>query len=289
MKVLNGIVILLGVTLLLNGCAMSWRAAWEEPAAGLLAKHVPDVPRPEAAALFETARDGESLQRAIAAYRDLNLAEPGDYQILTRLSTMYILLGTAYTDSRREKSQSFHQAMVYAERAMYTNPDFRVQVDSGCKPWEAAGTLTGAEAEAMFFWVTALQYDFKEGMTLPGKIVNLVWLKRSLVFLKQIETVAPDFGGGAVEFAQVICFYALPTWWGGSKSLGEEYMRRAVERGEGWLLPRWARGKYFYPIRGDDVLARQDLEWVASRDPQGFRDASPWRIHFQDDARRLLR
>ncbi len=41
-----------------------------------------------------------------------------------------------------------------------------------------------------------------------------------------------------------------------------EYMQRAVAKGdrEGWLLPRWARGKYYFEILDQTSLQRQNLE-----------------------------
>jgi hypothetical protein len=273
--------------LALSGCAMQWTAPW--PQAGS------NVPTPqssarllEAQALFEQANDRNSLLKSIAAYEKVLDVNPGDPGALTMLSTQEILLGTAYTQGSAEKSRHFRRAMTYAERAMYTNLAFKKEVDSGTAPWDAADTLGRDEVEAMFFWVTALQYEFKEGMNLAQKIANINWLKKGLVFLDRIEQVNPEFGDGAVEFAKVICYYALPASRGGSKEKGDQYMKLAVERGSTRLLPRWARGKYFYPIKNQTEKARQDLEWVAGQDLSQFDDPYPWKVHFQENARELL-
>ncbi|GAB6083993.1 hypothetical protein JCM30471_29070 [Desulfuromonas carbonis] len=283
------LVLALTVLLLAGGCSMTWRAEW--PVAGrnqptAASKALLDQAESE----FATAGDAGGVRRAITAYQQVLAENPADYRALTRLSTLHILLGTAYTKGRSEQSEIFHRAMKYAERAMYTNPDFRAAVSDGTPPWEAAGSLTVREVEAIFFWVTAVQYDFKDGMSLPGKIVNIGWLQHCQKMLDCIEAVAPEFGGGGVEFARVICYYALPESMGGSKARGDEYMQQAVARGdrEGWLLPRWARGKYYYEILDQTELQRQDLEWVASQDPARMRDPYPWRIHFQENARELL-
>jgi len=242
----------------------------------------------QARLLFEGAKDRDTLLASIDAYKNVLAVNPGDYETLFSLSTQYILLGTAYTERRSEKSDYFALAMDYAELAMYTNPQFRKIVDRGAPPWEAAGVLGQREVEAMFFWVTALQYEFKEGMTLAGKIVNRSWMEHGLTFLNRIEQVAPDFGGGAVEVAKVICYYVLPESKGGSTSKGDAYMALAVAKGEEWVLPRWARGKYYYVIKGEKEKARQDLEWVASRNLTESKDPTPWKIHFQENARALL-
>jgi hypothetical protein len=242
----------------------------------------------EAATAFAAADDAAGVDAALAACDRVLAIDPGNYRALVDAATLAILRGTAYTTKASQKSEYFARAMRYAEQAMYTNPAFRARVDAGATPWEAADTLGAGEVEAMFFWVTALQYEFKEGMSLPSKVVNLVWLQRSLIFLDRIEAVAPEFGGGAVAFAKVICYVALPQSRGGSKAKGEAYMQQAVAKGDGWLLPRWGRGKYYYPIRGDKEEARQDLAWVAAQPLDQYRDPYPWRVHFRDDAREIL-
>ena len=288
MKYIARLALIVSLSFMLGGCAMKWQPDWQADSR--------DSPTTQSAVLFDTAQklfnraeDESSLRVSIKAFEDVLKENPGDYQTLKQLSTQYILLGTAYTDSRKEKSHHFRRAMTYAEQAMYTNPNFRQLVDVGAKPWEATEALGAQEAEAMFFWVTALQYEFKEGMSLPGKIINIDWLQRALVFLDRIEKVAPEFGGGAVEFAKVICYYALPQSKGGSKIEGDAYMQKAILKGENRLFPRWARGKYYYPILGETEKGRQDLAWVASQDAGRFEDSYPWRVHFQDDAREILR
>lgn len=273
--------------LTLSGCAMQWTAQWPEAGSNVATAQSSELLL-QAQVLFEQAKDRHSLLKSISAYEKVLDANPGDLAALTMLSTQEILLGTAYTQGSQEKSRHFKRAMTYAERAMYTNPAFKKAVDSGTAPWDAAATLDRAEVEAMFFWVTALQYEFKEGMNLAQKIVNIRWLKKGLIFLDRIEQIDPAFGDGAVEFAKVICYYALPASMGGSKEKGEKYMELAVERGGNRLLPRWARGKYFYPIKDETEKARQDLEWVAGQDLNRFADPYPWKVHFQENARELL-
>jgi hypothetical protein len=96
-------------------------------------------------------------------------------QFVARAAEGFIF-GAAYCDSRPEKVRFYRQAMRMNERAMYTNPDFRQRVDQGQTPWDACEALTRNEIDAMFYWVTAVLYYFKEGMNLPEKIVNSVFL-----------------------------------------------------------------------------------------------------------------
>jgi len=271
-----------------SGCAMQPPSHWQGAS--------PDIEAPESEALaqeaqqlFEVATDRESLLSSIAAFEKVLVKNPGDYSTLTVLSNQYILLGTAYTKRRGEKSRHFNQAMRYAELAMYSNVTFKQRVSAGMPLWEAAEVLGKAQVEAMFFWVTALQYDFKEGMNLAARIVNVRWMGYGLKFLDRIEQVAPEFGGGGVEFAKVICYYVLPKSMGGSKSMADDYMNRSIARADGWLLPRWAQGKYYYVVKGENDKARADLEWVASQNLKDFNDPTAWKVHFQANAKELLK
>lgn len=270
------------------GCALKWESAIREVrdntptqnSRRLLAK---------AQQLYDQANDLESLSTSIDAYQAVLLDNPGDYEALVQLSNQYILMGTAYASSRKEKSELFLRAMKYAELAMYTNTKFKAGVNSGKAPWEAVASLEKEQTEAIFFWVTALQYEFKESMSLAAKIRNVDWMQKGLIFLDRIEQTNPDYGGGAVEFAKAICYYVLPKSKGGSKKIGEAYLQQAVEKGKGRLLPRWGRGKYFYPMIGNNEKSREDLSWVAAQNLQDAEDAYPWKVYFQKDARDLIK
>ncbi len=275
------------LVLILSGCAMRPQENWHDvppdrptPAATLLAE--------QARQIFNGAGDAQGLRAAIAAHEQVLAVNPGDYQVLSALSTQHILLGTAYTSGRRNKSRHFLTAMDYAERAMYSNQAFREQVAAGTPLWDAVELLEADQIEAMFFWVKALHYQFKEGLTLVGKIANVRWMEHGLKVLDRIVEIDSDFGGGGVEFARAISYEVMPRRWGGSSELADTYMQQAVEAHPDWLLPRWARGRYYYVIRGEAEKSQADLAWVASRNPRDFTDPDPWKRFFQADAGSLL-
>jgi tetratricopeptide (TPR) repeat protein len=269
---------------LLAGCSIkSYHSAWPKDTlvtsssqtAGLLAS---------ARKKFDTAGSEEDLLDSMESFKNVLEIDPGNREALTSLCNQYILLGTAYTSERSLKYQYYQKAMQNCELAMYTNPQFKHQVDKGKKPWEAAETLKAEDAPAMLFWVTALQYEFKEAMRLPSKVVNVRWMQHALVFLDRIKEVAPDYGNGAVELAYTVCYCVLPRLYGGDEQKCYGYMNEAVEKSEGHLLARWGRGRFFYQVTGDKESARKDLQWVIEQDPSEYRDVYPWKVHFQEDA-----
>ncbi len=273
---------------MLSACGKkNWHASWQEAgqATGSLQSEQLFA---EALQKLEQAADLTAIMTSMESLQQVLAVEPGHRDALAYLGNLHILLGTAYTLAREEKVTHFRTAMQYCELSMYTNPQFRAAVMQGKEPWEAAHTLQAEDAPAMLFWVTALQYEFKEGMTLPAKIINVSWLQHGITFLDRIEQVAPEFGHGAVEFAYSICYLALPSLLGGDTSLGTSYLQKSIAKGQGYLLPTWGRGKYFHQVTGDREDARKDLLWVASQKPEDYTDLYPWRIYFIRDARLQL-
>ena len=274
--------------LLLSGCGKkNWHASWQE-ARQATGSTQAELLYAEASHTLEHAADLESIMASIDSMQRVLAAEPMHRETLAYLGNLHILLGTAYTVDRDEKIAHFRQAMKYCELSMYVNPEFREAVKDGKKPWEASQTLQAEDAPAMLFWVIALQYEFKEGMTLPQKITNVGWLKHGIIFLDRIKKVAPQFGNGAVEFAYSICYLALPSLLGGDSKLGKAYLEESIVRGKGYLLPTWGKGKYFHQVTGDLKSARKDLQWVASQKPEDYKDLYPWRIYFIADAKLQL-
>lgn len=285
MPIKNAVLVVLVSLFMLPGCGKkNWHPSWQE--AGPASASVQgEQLYAEARKKLEQAADLDDIIANMELMQRVVAANPAHREALAYLGNIHILLGTAYTPGREEKIAHFNQAMKYCELSMYVNPQFREAVEAGQKPWEAAHTLRAEDSLAMLFWVTALQYEFKEGMTLPEKIINVGWLKYGIIFLDRINQVAPEFGNGAVEFAYSICYLALPSLLGGNTDLGKAYLEKSIANGKGYLLPIWGKGKYFYQVTGDRKSAREDLRWVANQQPEDYKDLYPWRIYFIADAR----
>ncbi len=274
--------------LMLTGCGKkNWQSSWQE-AGQAAGSNQGELLYAEAHEKLQQAADLEGIKATMESMQRVLAADPTHREALAYLGNLHILLGTAYTVDREEKISHFRQAMKYCELSMYANPHFRAAVEDGREPWKASHTLQAEDAPAMLFWVTALQYEFKEGMILPAKIINVGWLQHGITFLDRIEQVAPQFGNGAVEFAYSICYLALPSLLGGDTILGKTYLEKSISKGKGYLLPTWGKGKYFHQVTGDLDSARKDLLWVASQKPEDFKDLYPWRMHFITDAKLQL-
>jgi len=171
---------------------------------------------------------------------------------------------------------------------MVTHPEFRTRVQQGQPPWEACSALTSDQIDAMFFWVTAVLYYFKEGLTLPEMVVNVRWIGWCKQFLDRIETLDDRWGGGGVQFSLALCYGILPSAMGGDAAASAAYLDRAVTTGPDWLLNRWGRAKYFHVRDGNRQGFVDDLRWVVRQDIHTAGGVYPWKIYFQRDAGHLL-
>ena len=186
MRKFNVLFINLLIVIFLMSCSLKLQPVWQESASDKPTnKSIKKLK--EAKELFLKSVDAYSLKISINTFESVLDENPGDYEALALLSTQYILFGTAYTDNIREKSALFQKAMKFAELAMYSNLEFKKRVAIGIAPWDATDALGERELRAMYFWVIALQYEFKEVMSLPEKIVNVGWLQKGLVFLNLLK------------------------------------------------------------------------------------------------------
>ena len=271
---------------LVFGC-VSWQADWDRSVSEVADTQTAPLLQ-KAAQLGFTAGNRPDLLATIAAYESVLALDASDFTALTNLGHLYILLGAAYTTERSEKIRHFQTARRHNERAMYTNGAFRTRMDNGEKPWEACGVLTRREVPAMFYWVTAVLYHFKEGMRLPEKVVNAKWMSWCGEFLRRIETIDPNWGGGGVQFSLAIYYGALPKSKGGDRQLSDTYLARSVEIGPDWLLNRWGRAKYFHLRDRNRSGFEKDLKWVIAQDIHRAGGVFAWKVYFQRDAREML-
>ena len=269
-----------------SGC-VSWQPDWDRPDLRPAGSETAALLK-QAERLSLTAGNRSSLQAAIAAYESVLERDSSDFNALTNLGHLYILLGAAYTTDRSEKIRHYRTARRYNEWAMYTNAEFKARMDEGDKPWEACEVLTQREVPPMFYWVTAVLYRFKEGMSLPEKVVNAKWIGWCGVFLKRIEAIDPNWGGGGVQFSLAIYYGALPKSKGGDRQLSDTYLARSVEIGPGWLLNRWGRAKYFHVRDGNRSGFEDDLHWVIAQDIHRAGGVYAWKVYFQRDAQQML-
>lgn len=268
------------------GCMM-WHPQWPNLSTASMQTDVSGRLE-EATRLGRLADSQSDIATAVAAYQSLLEVDPEHYQAFVNLAQLHLLMGDGYATSISEKRAYFQKAMVYAEGAMFTNPSFRKSIQRGQPTWEACRVLSVQEMEAMFFWVNAVFYSYKEGQGFIGQVINFRWIQRAKQVMDHMTSINPDWGRGVLHFTWGIYFLSIPERMGGDRKKSSEYFRKAIEVGPNELIHRWGRAKYYHVKMKNPQGFRDDLEWVLSQDVRQSPGDAAWNAFFVRDARRLL-
>ncbi|HPC82306.1 MAG TPA: TRAP transporter TatT component family protein [Thermoanaerobaculaceae bacterium] len=268
------------------GC-LAWRPGWEgfDPGSGASA---PAQLLEDAERLHAAADDEARVRAAIAAQQRALTMDPGHRQALERLGELHVLLGAAYLQSRQAKKAAYLAAIGACERAMALDPTFRAAVESGASVEEAGRHLGRDHAGAMFWWITAVSYLFKECQSPPQRVVNFRWMKRTQGLLERLGELDWGYLEGGVPFTWGVYYLALPRAVGGDLERSAASFAEAVEMAPSSLLHRWGRAKYLHTKTGHRAAFEADLQWVVAQDPRQATSPYRWNVYFQRDARTLL-
>ena len=285
MNRLHNVVVWLFVLLLgLSGC-VHWQSdfsTWQVEDADA------EVLLADANRLMDRADNRENLLEAISAFKEVLRADPENYKALYELSNGYILLGDGYSERTSERIRHYRSALLYSERAMYTNPAFRKKIDDGVPVWLAVDALTTREMEAMLFWSTAIFYYYKDGLGPIRQTINFRWITRARRVLERMSELDPDWGGGAVHFSWGLYYLAIPVRVGGDRERSADYFEKAIAVGPDRLLNRWGRAKYFHVKMQNPEQFREDLQWILEQDLESVSGSRAWNFYFVQDAREML-
>jgi tetratricopeptide (TPR) repeat protein len=271
-----------------SGCATTqWAPGWT------LAPISDSRPAPAdalavARRLGDAVDSPETARAAIRAWETVATVRPNDPEVWIEIACLRLLEGAAYRQRAEDRLVCYIAALQACERAMATNPEYLRRVQAGQTAWEAAAALGPREMGAMHFWSTGVFYIFRDCLGLIGRIANVAKMDGAKAMLERMDAIDPTWEEHTTTFSWGIYYLAMPSSRGGDKARARECFDRAVALGEHRLLPRWGRGKYFYPAVGEAGAARADLEAVLPRDLDGLGGNRSWNRYFKADAVRLL-
>jgi len=237
---------------------------------------------------YSQAGSDELLKAVIEEFERLRQQTPHYPPLLTLLAEAHTLYGAAYADTRRQKHHHFGLAMTLSEQAMLANPGFAAQLGAGLRPTEALDQLGPDDVPAMVIRVTALSYQFREGMSLFQRLRNFRRMADVRALMERALELDPDYEAGVVPFSLAIYHIAAPAFAGGDLARAEELIERAIQTPGLSLLPRWGRAKYLYPATGNQAGRQADLAWILAQDPRAVDSPYRWNVYIQEDARMML-
>jgi len=276
----------------------TWRGLWKTVCqnSALFSDEKAQAAQTDAVSLRDAARrqgdsidSRESAQAAIRAWERVVAASPEDAEAWVEIGCLRLLEGAAYRTDSGERLQCYTAALQACERAMATNPEFLQRVRAGQRVREASAALGARDMGAMHFWSTGIFYIFRDCLGLFGRIVNVGKMDDAKALLTRMDSIDPTWEEHTTTFSWGIYYLAMPAARGGDKAKARECFDRAVALGQTRLLPRWGRGKYFYPAIGEKQLAKADLKTVTERSLDGLGGNRSWNRYFQAEAARLLK
>jgi tetratricopeptide (TPR) repeat protein len=242
----------------------------------------------EALALERNASGKQQVSELINAFKKATGINHESYPALWRTGNYHMLMGAAYSESKKERKYHYNQAIKYCEMAMMISPVFRQKVTNGRKIWDAVDQLDAPYVDAMGYWYTARFYYFKECLSPLGRLFNVKLVLQNQQVISRIDALDRDWAGGGNHMSRGIFYIAAPEKFGGSKIKAAEEFAKAIEAGPNHLSNRWARAKYLYSLTGNKEGYRSDLEWVLAQDPHQAPNTYPWNMYFQAQAKTML-
>jgi hypothetical protein len=271
-----------------SGCATTqWAPGWTQSSVSD-GRPAPADARAVARRLGDSVDSPETAHAAIRAWETVATAQPTEPEAWIEIASLRLLEGAAYRHRAGDRLVCYIAALQACERAMATNPEYLRRVQAGQNAWEATAALGPREMGAMHFWSTGVFYIFRDCLGLAGRIASVAKMDGAKAMLQRMDAIDPTWEEYTTTFSWGIYYLAMPSSRGGDRVRAREFFDRAVALGEHRLLPRWGRGKYFYPAVGETRAARADLEAVVARDIDGLGGNRSWNRYFKSEATRLL-
>jgi len=275
------------VLFLHTACVVSFEKGWEGMPHSVGVVSVEDLIQ-KAAAYEKNAETTSDVYQIIEAYKEVEKADPLNYQALWKIGNYKLLLGAGHTQSKKQKAKHYIEAIKYCEKAMFTHDSFKKAISNGNNITEAAIYLTKNEIDAMGYWYTARFYFFKDCISPIKRAFNTQIIVENNKMIDLIDKLDANWAGGGNYFSRALYYIALPERFGGSKERAEKEFAKAVEVGPNYIVNRWGRAKYLYSITGDKEAYIADLHWVVQQNPKTAENPHAWNVYFINDAKKML-
>jgi len=278
--------VLPAVLILTIGC-ISWDEGWKTK---VKATGQGDVKAlyTSALSLESSADSGDKIKNIITAYEKVTAIEPENYDALVKVGEFAHLYAFIYATDKNVKEEYYLKSIKNCERAMYTNPKFRVLADQGKPAWECAETLTSKEMAAMFYWYVAAGQYWTECFSPLSHLINFRFAARGNTILQRMTALEPDSMNGRIHMAWGSAYSILPGIMGGDVKKSADEFTRAIKAGPDTLVNFYCRAKYLHVKTGDRDAFKKDLEFVLAADLKKVPADYAWNVGYQMKAKELL-
>lgn len=193
--------------------------------------------------LYQEMQDMETAQKALSLYRQAANIMENKYEALWRISRMMYYVGE-HTESKKEKKNTFAQAVYFADRAVEANPE---------KP-------------DAYYWRGV--NNGKVGET-RGVLKSLSLVKPIKQDMNKVIEIDRTYEDGGADRVLGRVYYKLPGFAGGSKDKSQEHLEKSKELGPDDATTRIYLAET-YMDQKEIEKARAELDYVLNM-PEDLR------------------
>jgi len=186
-------------------------------------------------ALFQEMEDMETAQQALSLYRQAANILENKYEALWRIARIMYYVGE-HTENKKDKKNTFAQAVYFAERAVEANPE---------KP-------------DAYYW-----RGVNNGMVgeTRGVLKSLSLVKPIKQDMNKVIEIDRTYEDGGADRVLGRVYFKLPGFAGGSKDKSQEHLEKSKELGPNDAMTRVYLAET-YMDQKEIEKARAELEYV---------------------------
>jgi tetratricopeptide (TPR) repeat protein len=246
---------------------LSWENGWKKIPLPTLKSNIVALTE-KADFLTNQANSLDRLETVIDVQKRILNINPLHFETLWKLSRNTRFHGQIYASNVQIRRASYLQSIQLAERALYTNQDFKKLIDSNTAPWNATEALCIEDLPALHYYFLGIFSMFLTDMNKPKKLINAHWINRSKAFVKRMIELDHTWGGGHPHYDRALYLCQLPSWLGGDMNKAGEEFEKAITIGPLWVNNYYMRARVYRTKLKDKRGFVSDLNIIANMDPK---------------------
>lgn len=269
---------------LLAACAPTRTSGLSEKVLESPAKSTQNSLKSQAEQAWLDREDPERLLEAILLYKKIHQAEPGNREVLVRLSRALYFHADGYLTRDEERLARFDQGTYYGEKAMALNPEFKAQLDKGRPLLEALNVLGPNDLEGAY-WTAANLGKWSKLKGSAAVLKNKALVQR---LLEKVTALDESFFYGATSRYWGVFYAAAPAFAGGDLKKSRTYFDRSLQLAPNYFATRVLMAEMYATRVGDEKLFDEQLKYVLEGAPNVIPEMVPEQKVEQRKARELL-
>jgi len=226
-----------------------------------------------------------SVEAALRSFEKAHATNSQDLEVLEYLIRANFMLGDYFESDSAKKESFYDKAIVWGDKALATNPEYKKLMDAHKKPEDGLNTLTKREVPVAMWRAISLGKRSK----LRGAMQSLKYKDEIKGMVSRVGELWPDYYFGAVP-RYWGGFYAVAPWIaGGDMKKSKQSFEDALKMAPDYLGTKVLRAEVYWTKEKDKAQFKKDLEEVISSNADKNPDIGPENTLEKIKAQELLK